>query len=262
MKCPVIFPSTYATWGIPAGSGLGHSIKSHHNDPQLYFYTQGKVSLEYRVASSELTLGDYFWSCYICPWRLHPRDLQLFGHYWIPHYPLIRCSLVTRRYLVRVCKNGGTPFLYRSIFIGRRQCVITRLCASIISSWKRRGSGWTASGLFYSKTGHRLWTHQIYCRGTWYRWRYWEISHRNSGHHLCTGVIFRNRSKTSLIFGRELGFWSQHSSIKLQYRVSSIASGLEGLSPFHTRSKVFGPVTFHKCDPVKIWGKKWEPKQD
>lgn len=28
----------------------------------------------------------------------------------------------------------------------------------------------------------------------------------DSGHHLCTGVIFRNRSKTSLIFGRELGF--------------------------------------------------------
>lgn len=44
--------------------------------------------------------------------------------------------------------------------------------------------------------------------------------------------------------------------MRLQYRVSLIASGLGGLSPFLTRSIMFipalGVVIFHKWDPVKI----------
>ncbi|KAG2348299.1 hypothetical protein BDR05DRAFT_510442 [Suillus weaverae] len=57
------------------------------------------------------------------------------------HYPLIRRSLVTRRYLVRVCKKWwhlATPFLYRSIFIGRGRCLSSLASALAFSA---RGKG-------------------------------------------------------------------------------------------------------------------------
>ncbi|KAG1749536.1 hypothetical protein EDB19DRAFT_1680741 [Suillus lakei] len=53
------------------------------------------------------------------------------------HYPLIRRSLVTRRYLVRVCKKWwhlATPFLYRSIFIGRGRCLSSLASALAFSA--------------------------------------------------------------------------------------------------------------------------------
>ncbi|KAG1778375.1 hypothetical protein EV702DRAFT_1096125 [Suillus placidus] len=57
------------------------------------------------------------------------------------HHPLIRRSLVTRRYLVRVCKKWwhlATPFLYRSIFIGRGRCLSSLVSALAFSA---RGKG-------------------------------------------------------------------------------------------------------------------------
>jgi hypothetical protein len=57
------------------------------------------------------------------------------------HYPLIRRSLLTRRYLVRVCKTWwhlATPFLYRSIFIGRGRCLSSLASALAFSA---RGKG-------------------------------------------------------------------------------------------------------------------------
>ncbi|KAG2073469.1 hypothetical protein BDR04DRAFT_1095002 [Suillus decipiens] len=53
------------------------------------------------------------------------------------HHPLIRRSLVTRRYLVRVCKKWwhlATPFLYRSIFIGRGRCLSSLASALAFSA--------------------------------------------------------------------------------------------------------------------------------
>ncbi|KAG0699034.1 hypothetical protein DFH29DRAFT_938715 [Suillus ampliporus] len=48
---------------------------------------------------------------------------SLFNH---DHHPLIRQALVTKHRLIRVCKQWwhlATPFLYRSIFIGRGRCL-------------------------------------------------------------------------------------------------------------------------------------------
>ncbi|OJA19897.1 hypothetical protein AZE42_07025 [Rhizopogon vesiculosus] len=59
---------------------------------------------------------------------------RIFNRY---HHPLIRRALVTKRSLVRVCKQWwhlATPFLYRSIIIGRGRCLASLASALALST--------------------------------------------------------------------------------------------------------------------------------
>ncbi|KAG1722333.1 uncharacterized protein EDB91DRAFT_1154804 [Suillus paluster] len=69
--------------------------------------------------------------------EIYEHSGSLGSHFNRDHHPLIRQALVTKRYLVRVCKKWwhlATPFLYRSIFIGRGRCLLSLASALALSA--------------------------------------------------------------------------------------------------------------------------------
>ncbi|KAL4076919.1 hypothetical protein V8B97DRAFT_2003811 [Scleroderma yunnanense] len=90
----------------------------------------------------EIWLRIFDFATYI-PGTMVPEILEqssLIGKlYTRRYYPALRVALLTKRYLVRVCKQWwhlATPYLYRAVYIGRARCLL-----SLYSTLKKYAEG-------------------------------------------------------------------------------------------------------------------------
>ncbi|KAF9239113.1 hypothetical protein BU15DRAFT_47100 [Melanogaster broomeanus] len=110
-------------------------------------HTQSKRS----VTSTPPTLPPEIWDCIFhhatyVPGTLIPdiyEQFSLIGTlYTRKYHPAIREALLTKRCLVRVCKQWwhlATPYLYQSIYIGRARCLAS-LCSTLMHSAAGKGT--------------------------------------------------------------------------------------------------------------------------